>query len=135
MHFLTVRVHFNVILILTCFACSTREDSELDRINSRADSLMKVLNDPALKAANEAILADASDPSLYQKRALVYLGLKKPEEAMNDIRRAIHIDSTDASFWLTLADIYYSQNNTKSAKEVLETTELKFPSNTESLLK
>ena len=72
---------------------------------------------------------------MYNKRARVYLGLKQLNEAVYDSKRAIRLDSTNAAFYLTLVDVYFIQNSTRLAKELLEITANKFPDNTEALLK
>lgn len=103
--------------------------------NKTADSLSIKLNSPSLKAVNQELLNNPNDPALYDKRARVYLGLREFAEAENDAKRAITLDSTQAPFHLTMADIHFSQNKTREAREYLERTTQKFPENTEALLK
>lgn len=121
------------LLSFVLFSCG--ENSDVEKSNQKADSLSIKLNSPELKAVNAELIKDASNAELYNKRAKIYLGLKQFPEAKNDSKRAIRIDSTQAPFYLTLADIYFSENNTREAKELLESTAKKFPDNIESLLK
>lgn len=121
------------LLSFVLFSCGEHSDAE--QSNKKADSLSIKLNSPELKAVNAELIKDASNAELYNKRAKVYLALKQFPEAKNDSKRAIKIDSTQAPFYLTLADIYFSENNTREAKELLEATAKKFPDNIESLLK
>ena len=55
--------------------------------------------------------------------------------AVNDAKRSIKLDSTNAKFYLNLVDIYFAQNQTRQVKDLLLTIERKFPENTEGLLK
>jgi tetratricopeptide (TPR) repeat protein len=122
-----------VLLLLS--SCSSKETDETRASAKRADSLSIKLNAPELKAVNKEILEDPGNAMLYNRRARIYLGLKQPGEAVNDAKRAVRIDSTRAEFYLTLADAYFSRNETRLARELLEIIERKFPGNTEALLK
>jgi len=130
------------IFILFCFvlfisSCQTNsiDKEELDKENKKADSISIKLNSPELKDINKQLLENPDQPALYNKRALVYLKIKYINEAINDAKRAIKLDSTQSNFYLTLVDVYFSQNSTRLAKELLEIIEKKFPENTEALLK
>lgn len=120
---------------LLLFACSNPGEKELEAMNKRADSLSIKLNSPDLKAVNAEILNYPDNAALYDKRAKIYLSLKQLEEAVNDAKRAVRFDSTNASYYLTLVDAHFSLNHTRDAKEILESTVKKFPNNIEALLK
>jgi len=122
-----------LFLLFSCNDASKSVDTQKD--NLRADSLSIKLNSPELKAVNKELIADPSNASLYDKRARVYLDLRYFDDAVNDSKRAIRLDSLQPSYHLTLVDVYYAQNKTRLAKEKLEQTAAKFPSNTEALLK
>lgn len=107
----------------------------MEEPNKKADSLSIKLNSPELKEVNAELLQDPNNAALYNKRAKVYQSLKEFPEAVNDSKRAIKLDSNSAAYYLTLADTYFSQNNTRSSKELLEITAKKFPDNIETLLK
>jgi tetratricopeptide (TPR) repeat protein len=122
-------------LCLFLVSCRSAEEKELEMQNQLADSISMRLNTPELKAVNEELKKDPGNAGLYNKRALVYLGIKETEAAVNDAKRAIRLDSTNAAYYLTLIDIHFSQNQTRQAKELLESVTKKFPENTEALLK
>jgi tetratricopeptide (TPR) repeat protein len=123
-----------VFLIVSCNTNSSNEN-DFERGNRKADSISIKLNAPELKAVNSELLNAPNNADLYQKRSIVYLRLKQFEEAINDSKRAIRIDSLQAKYYITLADIYFAQNSTRLAKELLEITTTKFPENTEAHLK
>jgi tetratricopeptide (TPR) repeat protein len=124
-------------LLMAAFgACSDNTmDSEAKMANLKADSLSVKLKSPELKAINTQLLADPGNAELYYKRAAVYMMLRQIPEAIEDAKRAVKLDSTKAEYFLALADGYFSQNKTKLAKEELEKVEMRFPENTEALLK
>src|ERR1043165_3423094 len=98
-----------IFLAIFLFSCNRDKKNEdiLDAVNN--DSLAIKLNSPELRAINEKILADPENASLYQQRALVYLGMRELPPAVNDSKRAIRLDSTKAEYYLTLADVYFAQ--------------------------
>jgi tetratricopeptide (TPR) repeat protein len=128
---------FCVPLLCLQFACDRGPGTEGDfeAANLRADSLSIKLNSPELKELNRQILEAPGNADLYHQRGRVYLALREKEEAMNDAKRAIRLDSTKAAYYTGLVDVYFSQNNTRLAKDLLEITVKKFPENTEALLK
>jgi tetratricopeptide (TPR) repeat protein len=123
------------IFLIVFVACKPQVDEEVQKLNSKADSLSIKLNSPQLKAVNAELLKDPNNPELYNKRATVYIDLKQLPEAVGDALRAIKLDSTKADYYNTLADAYFAQNKTRQAKELLEIMERKFPDNTNALLK
>lgn len=126
-----------VSIMLAFTACKTGADNEaeLEAANLKADSLSIKLNSPELKAVNKQLLSNPNDAALYNKRAQIYLGIKQLNEAGFDAKRAIAMDSTNATYYITMVDVYFSQNNTRLAKDLLLRVEQKFPDNVEALLK
>lgn len=128
----------NTLLILTAtvilFSCKPEEGKFIEN-SQRADSLLKVLNSPELAAINKKILENPDDANLYNERAKIYLHFKQFEDAINDSKRSIRIDSSNANYYLTEADIFFASNETRNAKDVLENIVKKFPENTDGLLK
>jgi tetratricopeptide (TPR) repeat protein len=115
-------------------SCSPKGESVTEN-SKRTDSLLKMINSPELAALNKKILDTPEDANLYNERAKIYLQFKQFEEAINDSKRSLRIDSANASFYLTEADIFFASNETRNAKDVLEKVVKKFPENTEGLLK
>jgi tetratricopeptide (TPR) repeat protein len=123
---------FFFLIILS--ACKNPEAIDKKEIE-KADSLSIRLNSPELKALNAQLIEDPSNPELYNKRSQLYIQYKQFDEAIGDAQRAIRIDSSKADYFITLADVYFAQNQTRLTKEVLERTVLKFPENTDALMK
>ncbi|MES2566567.1 MAG: tetratricopeptide repeat protein [Bacteroidota bacterium] len=119
---------------ISFFSCKPG-DKDVVEDSRRSDSLLKVINSPELAAINKKILETPDDANLYNERAKIYLQFRQFEEAINDSKRSLRIDSTNAAFYLTEADIFFSANETRNAKDVLENVVKKFPENTDGLLK
>jgi len=126
---------FLVVVFTIVFTSCKNSTQQTEAENKTADSLSIKLNSPELKAINAELLKDPGNAALYDKRADVYISLKQLAEAVYDSKRAIKIDSTNADYYMTLVDAYYAQNNTRLAKELLETIEKKFPDNADAMLK
>jgi tetratricopeptide (TPR) repeat protein len=133
-HYYKLSVLFLFILI-ALGSCKNNSNEELKTETSINDSLSIKLNSPELKAVNAELLDNPNSAELYDKRANIYISLKQLNEAVNDSKRAIKLDSTKADFYMTLVDAYYTQNNTRLAKELLEIIQKKFPENVDALLK
>lgn len=129
------KLYFLLGIASLVWSCNTSPVEISEEQVKHADSLSIKLNSPQLKAVNAALLKDVTNDSLYNQRAIVYLQLRQLPEAVNDAKRAIAIDSTKSRNYLTLADVYFAQNNTRMAKELLEKVTKKFPQDTECLLK
>ena len=129
-----IKFIFFLLGIITLVSCSPKETAE-EVVIKKNDSLLDKINSPELKAINEVLLKDADNDSLYNQRARIYISLKQFVEAMGDVTRALKIDSTNAKYYVTLADVYFATNKTRFSKEILEKTVKKFPENTEALLK
>jgi len=117
------------------FSCNYQKDAAIENNTKRSDSLLKIINSPELAALNKKILDSPDDASLYNERAKIYLKYKQLEDAINDAKRSLRIDSTNATYYLTEADVFFAANETRNAKEVLEKVVIKFPENTDGLLK
>lgn len=131
--FSTLLFVFTYALLLV--SCDSNENRELKQDNLKADSLSIKLNSPELKAINAKLLEEPGSSTLYNSRAQIYLNLRQFKEAANDAKRAIKLDSTVVDYYHTLTDIYFSENSTRLAKDLLEIIERKFPDNTAALLK
>ena len=125
---------FVSISFFTLMSCKP-SGADIQENTAHTDSIFKVINAPELKAVNQKIIESPNDGYLYIERAKLYLKYKQLEDAINDAKRAIRIDSTQAEFYITQADIFFAANETKNCKDVLEKVVAKFPTNTDGLLK
>lgn len=119
---------------IVLFSCKPEEGKFIEN-SQRTDSLLKIINSPELAALNKKILDNPGDASLYNERAKIYLQFKQFDEAINDSKRSLRMDTTNVNYYLTEADIFFAANETRNAKDVLENVVKKFPENTDGLLK
>lgn len=94
--------------------------------------------DPELVALDEQLAKDPKNDSLLYRRAMVYYRLEGYDEALNDIEKAMAIDSGHVAYYHLMADVmldYSRPNDSKRAIEVLETASNKFPTSIHTLLK
>lgn len=121
-------------LVLLVTSCKTNSTTDTEN-QQRADSLLAIINTPELKTVNAQIIENHNDAGLYNERAKIYLSHKQLIDAINDAKRSIRLDSNKAEFYITEADVFFAANETKNCKDVLEKVAVKFPTNTEGLLK
>lgn len=124
-----------VLLAVSVHRCGPSVSKAEEKQSKHMDSITAIINSPELKALNQKILDNPDDGSLYHERAKLLLQLRQLEDAINDAKRALRIDSTRADYYITEADIFFAANQTRNAKDVLEKIVRKFPENTEGLLK
>lgn len=133
-----MRLLFYTIILITAISvisCKTSSGNDEAENKQRTDSLFALINTPELKELNQKIIDSPNNAVLYHERSKIYLKNKQLIDAINDAKRAIRIDSTNADFYVNEADIFFAANETKNCKDVLEKTVIKFPKNTEALLK
>ena len=75
---------------------------------ARLDSLTKLLD----KAPNNA--------NLLNERAKVFLEVNEVNFALADVGRALLIDSTKPTYYLTISDVYFRLNKSEQCKNALE---------------
>ncbi len=75
---------------------------------ARLDSLTKLLD----KTPNNA--------NLLNERAKVFLEVNEVNFALADVGRALLIDSTKATYYLTISDVYFRLNKSEQCKNALE---------------
>ncbi|HSG67970.1 MAG TPA: tetratricopeptide repeat protein, partial [Bacteroidales bacterium] len=89
----------------------------------------------AIDELTSLIMKDSGDALLFQQRALLYLEEKQHSPAMRDMITAIQLDPDNASYMLTLSDIYLSMGLLENCVESLEKALELDPGNAESMLK
>lgn len=100
------------------FLVSCGNDKKQDKPAPSDSTAMAV---PAeLKELNKEILASPNSADLYHKRATYYLNNKQYDEGLADMTRVLSIDSTKASYYMTLSDLYFAVNKSGNSKTALE---------------
>lgn len=99
-------------------ACSTSSTDESENMSSDNTSESKSDN-AELARLNSAITESPDKDELYNERANELIRLKKFPEARQDIEKALSMDSTRASYYLTYADISFAQGKIYDARQAL----------------
>ncbi|HMT30292.1 MAG TPA: tetratricopeptide repeat protein, partial [Bacteroidia bacterium] len=84
---------------------------------------------------NEKIAANPNDAKLLHERARLFINQKNYESALADMNKVMLIDSTQSTYFLTMADISFAANRTFNAKEFLEKAIALDPENTDAMMR
>ncbi len=90
---------------------------------------------PELNAATNLINSEPENAANYFERAKIYTNNQAYQEAIEDLKIAIKLDSTNISYRHLLADGYLDNYQSKKALDVLETTAELFPNSSLTKLK
>ncbi len=119
---------FGLLLIFLIAACGNNSQTDPDK--TQTDSLP-----PDLAAITKKINEDPKNAGLYNQRAILYLDRKEPDKAMNDINKAIALDSKNSLYLRTLSDIYFATGKIKNCQEALKKAVEINPDDAEAVLK
>jgi tetratricopeptide (TPR) repeat protein len=117
----------SVFLLFTLPACKNRKT---ESTSEQKDSVDTILN-----SLSEEIDASPEDHTLYHKRALRYLELEMPYEALTDINKALQFDPQNTMYTITMADIYFAMGHIDNCRKALITAQDNDPANVEPVLK
>ena len=117
----------SAVLLCTIPSCKNR--------NTEKNSEQEESGDAILKSLTEQISVSPKDHSLYHKRALRYLGLEMPYEALTDINEALKLDPQNTQYTITMGDIYFAMGHIDNCRKALITAQDNDPANVEPVLK
>ncbi len=72
------------------------------------------------RAVNDLLKENINDPALYLRRAKLYMKYKDLSSAVNDLDRAIKVDSLVPEYYLLKAELLKNQDKLKESKTVLD---------------
>ncbi len=117
-----------VLLFLFLVACkNTPAESET--------SAPVISGDPAIDELNALIAQRTDDPTLYAQRAELYYEKDGYDEAIQDLQRALSIDSTNVDYHHFLADVYMDYFRSRLALRTMERAAALYPERIATLLK
>jgi len=111
---------FFSLTIFLLIACNNSENQIIEQsieqaVDSTANEQIK-----AFKEINDLLKNDINNTALYLKRARLYQKYGAVPKAIQDVDRAIGIDSLIPEFYLLKAELLKSQDRLKEAKETLD---------------
>lgn len=123
-----------IVLVSIALMTSQCGDPEVADQPTRQQN-MDSLATSDLDQINEDMLADPDNPNHYYRRANYYFDNKQIENAINDMNRALAIDSTVATFHFKLGEIQYAKGDISQSRTSFEKAIEYDPVHVDALLK
>ena len=113
---------FIIPTLLVLFFVSCENSNSVDNNSETTIETDTTLTEEerALKKINEQLKTDVNNTGLYLKRARLHQKYGDYNAAVNDLNRAIKIDSLIPEFYLLKAELLKGQDKYKEAKEALD---------------
>lgn len=90
---------------------------------------------PEIESLDKLIVEDPENPKLFFDRAKVYYNNQGYDEAIDDLAKAIELDSSKVDYYHLLADSYLDNFKSREAIKVLKLALVRFPNSTHTQLK
>jgi tetratricopeptide (TPR) repeat protein len=123
------------ILLFLSVSCHNPDKKNDDKSKGNETVIDTSTLEKKLADINEKIKANPKNADLFHQRALIGLSQKDLNAALEDMTRALNLDSTKASYYMTIADVYFAANKTRFTKDALEKAISLEPKNVEAILK
>ncbi|NJL73747.1 MAG: tetratricopeptide repeat protein [Saprospiraceae bacterium] len=102
---------------------------------STSETSLEATGNPAIDNISAAIKINPDDPTLFAARAALLYENESYDNAINDLNKALSIDSMNVDYLHLLADVYLDYFKSRLALETLEKAANFYPKNTPTLLK
>ena len=126
------RIFFILMMALLFSACNTQEKKEVAESNDNKDIEGSMT---AFDSLNMQIKNKPNAPSLYNKRANMFLMAGEVNAALSDVNKALQLDTLNAATWITLSDIYFAKERFVDSRQVLLKVLAMAPNNTDAMIK
>ena len=121
-----------VVLILWAFAGCGSEGKEESKSQIVFNADEKPLT--RLDSISNKIIEDPNNPELYFERGMYFYGEDEYGQAIEDMKRAIAIDSTVSKYYLETGNIYYADTRFENAYSAYQKAVDRDHNNTEAIL-
>jgi tetratricopeptide (TPR) repeat protein len=122
-----------VIAAFAALGTSCKNDPKTETTN--ASAIPKGNLDPEVLLYTNKIKDSPNEDSLYYHRAQAYYKSEGYDEAINDLQRAIALDTTQADYFHLLADCYLDYFKSFPAIQTLEDAHRRWPDRIPTMLK
>lgn len=102
---------------------------------SREGSNLNTVGHPAIDALTEKIAGNPRDPALYAARAKLFYKNEGYDEAIQDLNKALSLDSLNVDYLHLLSDAYLDYYRSQKALETMERAAEIYPERIPTLLK
>jgi tetratricopeptide (TPR) repeat protein len=99
---------FSTICIVITLCCSSCHFISTENKDKKSE---QKINNPELLEISNLVKEKPKDAALYFKRSVIYRQLKQDSLAMNDIKKAIALDSTKAYYYSALGDLLFDHKD------------------------
>ncbi|GLR18636.1 tetratricopeptide repeat protein [Portibacter lacus] len=106
-----------------------------EKVEQQAPSVSIASDDPVLVGLTNAIAEDPNNADTYYERARILGDRELYDPAIDDLKKAISIDSSKAEYYHLLSDTYLDYFKSGEALDIMEKVVEKFPDRIPSLLK
>ena len=106
-------------VVLTLFSCGNEPQIASDSVVADQDTTISEQT-AAFRTINDLLKADINNAGLYLQRANLYKKYDDLSSAVNDVDRAILVDSLQPEFYLLKAELLKQQDKLKEAKLALD---------------
>jgi tetratricopeptide (TPR) repeat protein len=125
---------FALLCIFTSFACNPGKDQD-NQVNMQDSVAPPAAAVSSTTELEKKLEQDPNNTGYLHDLAKAYISEKRFDEALHNISKAIFLDSTQASFFLTMADLSFAANRSYNAKQSLEKALQLDPGNVEAMLR
>jgi len=118
---ITVCIYATVLAFSSCKQKQNPDSNSISRDTSATNQ--------AITELNQKIQSDPGNAALYHQRAQLYFNNQEFPKSLEDIQKAVSLDSTQAPYHMLLADLQFAANKTLLAKESFEKVLMLDPKN------
>jgi len=124
---------FVILMMAFLFsACDNPKTKEATESNDQKDIEGSMT---AFDSLNMQIKNNPDKPSLYNKRANMFLLAGEISPALSDVNKALQLDTLNPTTWITLSDIYFAKERFVDSRQVLLKVVGMDPKNTTAKIK
>lgn len=119
-----------LVLISIVFLTSCGEDKAKPNVERHNQNVI-----PEIEGLDKLIQEDPNNAKLFFERAQVYYNKEGYQEAIDDLAKAIELDSSQVGYYHLLADSYLDNFKSREAVKILKLCMVRFPNNSHTQLK
>lgn len=119
----------SIVFVLVLGSCRGREGA-----GDAEESLPEGHVPGYLENLDLLIRESPNNPELYYRRGRFHLESDNVFSALNDVQKALELDSSRSAYWLLLADVQFKLGKFSETRQILEKVLQRDPDNTDALL-
>ena len=130
-----VRTALFILFLVPLVLTSCRNNGSKEKKSKVAVAEEVATDSTNIRFLDKLIRENPRSPDLFAKRAQLYADKKNYTLALNDITIALRMDSLKPGYFISQAEYYIFNGEPNSAKKGLNVCLIKFPGNTDVMLK